>query len=104
LYEKHCAQCHGAQGEGVSGAYPALAGTVAVSRDNTANLIQAVLHGGFSPATQGNPRPFGMPPYQLLFSDRDVASVLTFVRQSWGNAGSSISELEVYQARERFAR
>ena len=104
LYEKHCAQCHGAQGEGVAGAYPALNGTIAINRDNTANLIQAVLHGGFSPATQGNPRPFGMPPYQLLLSDRDVASVLTFVRQSWGNAGSSISELEVYQARERFTR
>jgi cytochrome c553 len=104
LFEKNCAQCHGAQGEGVDGAYPALRGTVAINRDNTANLIQAVFHGGFSPATQGNPRPFGMPPYQLMFSDQEVASVLTFVRQSWGNRGSSVSELEVYQARERFTR
>ncbi len=104
LYENNCAQCHGAQGEGVAGAYPALNGTVAINRDNTANLIQAVLHGGYSPATQGNPRPFGMPPYQLLFNDREVASVLTYVRQSWGNGGSTVSELEVYQARERFTR
>lgn len=104
LFEKHCAQCHGAQGEGVAGAYPTLSGTVAINRDNTVNLIQAVLHGGFSPATQGNPRPFGMPPYQLLLSDQEVASVLTYVRQSWGNWGSTVSELEVYQARERFTR
>jgi cytochrome c553 len=104
LYEKNCAQCHGAQGEGVAGAYPALNGTVAINRDNTANLIQAVLHGGYSPATQSNPRPFGMPPYQLLFNDREIASVLTYIRQSWGNSGSTVSELEIYQARERFTR
>lgn len=104
LYDKHCAQCHGAQGEGVTGAYPPLRGTVAISRERTTNLIQAVLHGGFSPATQGNPRPYGMPPYELVFNDRDVASVLTYVRQSWGNTGAPVSELEVYQARGRFTR
>jgi cytochrome c553 len=104
LFEKNCAQCHGAQGEGVVGAYPALRGTPAVNRDRATNLIQAVLHGGFSPSTQGNPRPYGMPPYQILFSDREVASVLTYVRQSWGNQGSPVSELDVYQVRERSAR
>ncbi len=104
LYEKNCVQCHGSQGEGIAGAYPTLRGTSAINRERTTNLIQAVLHGGFSPATEGNPRPFGMPPYQLLFSDREVASVLTYVRQSWGNHGTPVSELDVYQARERFAR
>lgn len=104
LFEKNCAQCHGAQGEGVDGAYPALRGTPATQRESSLNLIQAVLHGGFSPSTQGNPRPYGMPPYQLVFNDREVASVLTFVRQSWGNSGAPVSELDVYQARERSAR
>ena len=104
LYDKHCAQCHGAQGEGVPGAYPSLRGTVAINRERTTNLIQAVLHGGFSPATQGNPRPYGMPPYELFFNDQEVASVLTYVRQSWGNTGAAVGELEVYQARGRFTR
>ena len=104
IYENNCAQCHGAQGEGVNGAYPALRDTPAISRERTTNLIQAVLHGGFSPATQGNPRPFGMPPYQLLLNDQEIASVLTYVRQSWGNTGTPVSELEIYQARGRVAR
>ncbi|MDB5946811.1 MAG: cytochrome c, partial [Ramlibacter sp.] len=66
LYEQHCAQCHGDQGQGVPGAYPSLAGNRAVLMSETANLVQVVLNGGFAPATQGNPRPFGMPPYVLL--------------------------------------
>ena len=104
LYDKHCAQCHGAQGEGVANAYPPLRGTAAVNRERTTTVIPPGPRGGFSPASHGNPRPYGMPPYELLFNDRDVASVLTYVRQSWGNTGSPVSELEVYQARGRFTR
>jgi mono/diheme cytochrome c family protein len=53
--------------------------------DNTHNLVQTVLYGGFGPVTSGNPRPFGMPPYVLTLSDRDVADVLSYLRQAWGN-------------------
>ncbi len=103
IYEDQCAQCHGPQGEGVPGAYPALAGNRAVLMRSTTNLVQMVLHGGFAPATQGNPRPFGMPPYQLVLDDKAVAAVLTHVRSSWGNQAGVVSELEVsrYRAREK---
>jgi mono/diheme cytochrome c family protein len=77
LYENHCAQCHGQRGEGIAGAYPALAGNRAVTMPVTANLVQVVLNGGFAPATAGNPRPFGMPPYATFLSDADVAAVLS---------------------------
>ncbi|MEP6557880.1 MAG: c-type cytochrome, partial [Burkholderiales bacterium] len=50
-YEEHCAQCHGAQGEGVSRAYPALAGSRAVQLAQVTNLVQVMLYGGFAPAT-----------------------------------------------------
>ena len=63
LYERECAQCHGDKGEGAPGAYAALAGNRAVTMDVPANLIRVVLSGGFLPATAGNPRPYGMPPY-----------------------------------------
>ena len=104
IYEKHCAQCHGKQGEGVPNAYPALAGNRAVNLPVTANLIQIVLNGGFAPATQGNPKPFGMPPFALVLSDRDIAEVLTYVRASWNNPGSTVSELEVNRFREKLAQ
>jgi mono/diheme cytochrome c family protein len=99
LYGDRCAQCHGDEGEGVPGAYPALAGNRAVTLPVTANLVQVVLGGGFAPATAGNPRPFGMPPYATVLSDADVAAVISHIRRSWGNRASAVSEFTVGQRR-----
>ena len=99
LYEQHCAQCHGDDGRGAGGVYPPLAGNRGVTMASTANLIQVVLHGGFAPATAGNPRPYGMPPFVLTLSDRDIAAVLTHVRGAWGNAAPAVSELDVTRLR-----
>jgi mono/diheme cytochrome c family protein len=99
LYERHCSECHGDQGQGIAGAYPALAGNRAVSLPVTANLVQVVLYGGFPPSTAGNPRPFGMPPFANVLSDADVAAVLTHMRGAWGNRSSAVSELAVSQQR-----
>lgn len=95
LYERHCADCHGRQGEGVRGIYPALAGNRALLMDPPANAVLAVLLGGFAPATAGNPRPFGMPPFATQLSDAQVAAVLSTVRASFGNAGSAVSAQDV---------
>jgi mono/diheme cytochrome c family protein len=99
LYEAHCIQCHGAQGEGVRGAYPPLAQNRAVTLNNPANLVQIVLHGGYAPSTAGNPRPYGMPPYVLQMNDRETASVLNYIRNAWGNQAPEVTELDVNQAR-----
>ena len=99
LYEQHCVQCHGAKGEGVPGAYPPLAGNRAVTLPVTANLVQVVLGGGFPPATLGNPRPFGMPPFATVLSDADVAAVISHIRGAWGNGAPAVSEFAVSQQR-----
>ena len=104
LYEQHCAQCHGDNGKGVPNAYPALAGNRAVLMSQTSNLVQVVLNGGYAPATQGNPRPFGMPPFVLVLNDNDIAAVLTHVRGSWGNQASVVSPLDVNRIRANQAR
>jgi mono/diheme cytochrome c family protein len=98
-YEQHCAQCHGERGEGAGLAYPPLAGNRAVTMASTANLVQVVLHGGFTPATAGNPRPYGMPPFVLSLNDREIAAVLTYVRGAWGNQAASVSEFDVSRLR-----
>jgi len=95
LYEKHCVQCHGDQGEGVPGAYPALAGSRAVTMTSAANLVHVVLEGGFPPATAGNPRPYGMPPFATVLSNEDVAALLTHLRGSWGNRAAPVSAVDV---------
>ena len=99
IYEKHCAQCHGDRGEGAPGAYPALAGNRAVTMEVPANVIRVVLSGGYLPATAGNPRPYGMPPYAHLLDDAAVAAVVTHIRSAWGNAAAPVSQLQVMQYR-----
>ena len=101
VYEQHCAQCHGDNGEGKPGAFPALAGNRAVVLQDPTNLVRVVLQGGYLPATAGNPRPHGMPPFMQVLGDDDVAAVSTFVRNAWGNQAPAVGTIGVYRARER---
>jgi mono/diheme cytochrome c family protein len=95
LYGDRCVQCHGDKGEGVPGAYPALAGNRAVAMDSPANVVRIVADGGFSPATATNPRPFGMPPFSTSLSSEEIAAVVSYVRDSWGNGASPVSSVDV---------
>lgn len=97
LYADHCAQCHGKSGEGEPGKFPALAGNRALSLGDPSNVIQTILHGGFLPATAGNPRPFGMPPFFQTLDEAQVAAVASYVRGAWGNTGFAVEPLDVYQ-------
>ena len=99
LYRDHCAGCHGDAGQGVPGAYAPLAGNPAVLLENPANLIQVVLGGGFAPATAGNPQPFGMPPFAVQLSDAQMAAVLSFIRNAWGNRAPPVRALDVLNHR-----
>ena len=60
-----------------------------------------VLHGGYLPATAGNPQPYGMPPFRQSLSDDDVADVLSFIREAWGNGAPPVDIVSVHRARER---
>jgi cytochrome c553 len=99
LYDKHCKSCHGANGLGVPPMYPPLAENQAINMEYAVNPIRIVLFGGFPPSTHGNPRPFGMPPFAYTLSDQEVADVVTYMRQSWGNRASAVSGVEVAKYR-----
>lgn len=99
VYEQHCADCHGSQGQGAPGAYLPLAGNRSVLSGSAVNTMQAILSGGFSPATAGNPQPYGMPPFRTILSDTEVAAVASFIRQSWGNRAGPVSPLDVQRVR-----
>ena len=100
LYRDQCAGCHGEQGEGVPGAYPALAGNRALLLDPPVNLVQVIVHGGFAPATDGNPRPYGMPPFGLVLSNQEIAALLSHLRHAWGHRAPAVSALAVQRWRE----
>ncbi|MGS5089253.1 c-type cytochrome [Hydrogenophaga sp. A37] len=105
VYKQHCLDCHGEQGqgaarEGLAGtgstmAYPPLAGNRAVRLASPVNAVQAILGGGFAPATAGHPQPYGMPPFRTLLNDTQIAAVTSFIRQRWGNQAGAVTPLDV---------
>lgn len=102
MYDRHCATCHGEQGEGTAGIYPSLRGNRAVLLSEPTNLVQTVLFGGYGPATAGHPRPFGMPPFVLELEDREIAAVLTHLRmamQPEGQRAGEVTPLQVNRIR-----
>jgi mono/diheme cytochrome c family protein len=104
LYGQHCADCHGKDGRGAPSengapAYPPLAGNRTLRQAEPVNAIRIVLNGGFAPATGGNPRPYGMPPYSPVLDDAEVAAVVSYVRASWGNGARMVTAPEVNATR-----
>lgn len=91
LYSKHCANCHSKDGNGDKGIYPALRSNTSVLEPTGLNATRAVLLGGFSPVTPGNPEPYSMPPFAQQFSDKEIAAVVNYIRQSWGNNASPVT-------------
>src|SRR5450830_615311 len=83
LFLKNCAACHQPTGKGIPGAFPALAGSKFVQGQS--NDVAAVLLKGRG----------GMPDFSDSLSDRDIATVLTFVRSNWGNKADGLSETDV---------
>lgn len=99
LYADHCARCHGDRGEGALPAYPPLAGNRAVTMDPPANLVRVALGGGFPPATAGNPRPYGMPPFATVLGDEDLAALLSYLRSAWGHRASALTATDINRYR-----
>ena len=99
VYLDHCDKCHGKKGEGVPRIYPPLANNESISMRNPVNAIRIVLNGGFPPSTEGNPRPYGMPPFYQDLNDEQIAAVVTYIRQSWGNNAAPTWSVEVAKSR-----
>ena len=51
------------------------------------------------PIESRNPRPYGMPPFYPVLSDDEVAAVVTYIRQSWGNNAPPTWSVEVQRSR-----
>jgi len=99
VYAQHCADCHGRLGEGVAGIYPPLDGNSSVTEPTGINATRMVLLGGFAPVTAANQRPYSMPPFAQQLSDEEVAAVVTYLRRSWSNHGSSVRAEQVRASR-----
>jgi mono/diheme cytochrome c family protein len=100
LYSGFCAECHEKSGLGKAPKIPRLAGSPMVLSENATSLIRLVLEGGKGPETKLGPKPKKMPGYAAEFTDREIADVLTFIRNNWGNRAPAITARDVSLLRE----
>ena len=101
--EGHCTTCHQANGGGLPDAgFPPIAGTKwAVG--NPDRLIKLSLNGLMGPIEVNGKEYAGQVPmtaFGMLLNDKDIASVLTYVRNSFGNKASAIQPGQVAKVRE----
>ena len=103
LYSANCLQCHQADGGGVAGNFPPLAGSpwVLGTADRSISILLFGLMGEIE--VLGNTYNGNMPAFGSLQSDRNIAAILTYVRQEWGNTGTPVTPEEVAAAREKWS-
>ena len=93
-YKAACVACHQPDGKGLAGAFPPLAGSDYLLKDK-ARAIATVVHGRTGAITvNGKQFDSVMPPMSQL-SDEEIANVLTYVSNSWGNKGWLVSTTDV---------
>jgi mono/diheme cytochrome c family protein len=90
-YLDNCSTCHQADGKGVEGAFPALAGDPFVTGDPDA-VVGVVLKG------RG-----GMPSFKDDLKDPDIAAILTYVRGAWGAKAAAVTPAQVAAQRAKLA-
>jgi mono/diheme cytochrome c family protein len=95
IYQHQCADCHGKDGEGKSGQYPALRDAVAATAPDPINAVRMVLYGGFPAATTRNPLPHSMPPFVQQLSPGEIAAVTNHVRETFGGQRSQLTAADV---------
>lgn len=98
-YEVNCSACHGLKGEGIEGMVPAFAGNGAMQNDPT-NMIHAMLMGARAPHTEERQTAAGMPSFAWKMDDQQIADVLNYVRNGWGNKGNEVTSEDVAKLRK----
>ena len=90
VYAANCVACHQANGKGVPGAFPALDGSPVVTGPKGPN-VNILLNGKNA-----------MPAWKSVLSDTDIASVITYTRNTWSNKASEniVQPAEVMAARK----
>ncbi|GAA4337939.1 cytochrome c [Pigmentiphaga soli] len=103
LYADSCAACHRSDGKGNPNGLPAIAGNPTVLTPDPSSLIRLVLTGSMLPSTAHAPSNLGMPAFDWRLSNDEVAQLLTFIRNGWGNKAPAVSSADVAKVRQALA-
>jgi len=101
IFVDTCSACHTREGAGIEHIFPKLAGNVITTQNDPASLIRIVIAGGRAAATEARPTAPAMPSLGYRLNDDQIAAVVTYVRNSWGNAASPVSAEAVKTLRNK---
>jgi mono/diheme cytochrome c family protein len=100
LYMDNCADCHLASGQGEKNKYPQLAQNPLVVSADPSSMINIVLRGAHSPVTATSGKGARMPAFADRLEDQEVADVVNFIRNGWGNQAEKVSAAQVKAMRK----
>jgi len=92
LYTANCAACHQANGEGLKGAFPPLKGSKIVTGENLELYVDIIMNGYDAKADFGVMAAVGT---NMEFTEFDVAAIINYERNSWGNKGKEVTPEEI---------
>jgi mono/diheme cytochrome c family protein len=91
IYAGQCQSCHKETGAAAPPFLPALAANPTVLDTDPTSLINIVLNGSAPLVVKGNPAPYRMPEYRAQLTNRQIADVVTFIREAWGNSAPPVT-------------
>ena len=94
-----CFTCHLPEGQGQPRAVPPLAGSDWL-KDNPNRTIAIVLRGLAGPIKVNGQNYYSAMPPQIHLSDEELAAIITYVNNAWGNKGASVTPAQVAKARK----
>jgi mono/diheme cytochrome c family protein len=104
IYDASCSACHKSSGEGVPFMFSPLKGSANVQSSDPTTVIRMVLGGARTQVTDEEPTPSTMPSYAWKLSDDQIAAVVTYVRNAWGNSAPAVSAGDVKELREEIQK
>ena len=102
VYSRTCIACHQPTGMGIPPVFPPLAGSEWVAMDASV-AVRNIVQGMVGPVTVKGATYNGMMPPVAGVSDKDIADVVNYVNNSWGNAGPNVTEAEVAAIKKKYA-
>ncbi|QGZ67048.1 cytochrome c [Paraburkholderia acidisoli] len=99
IYLSYCARCHRADGTGQPDKAPALAGNPLVISSDPTSVIRIVVEGSESPKMNDNAQTQKMPAFAGQLTTTEMAEVVSFIRNTWGNHATPLSDRDVRQLR-----
>jgi mono/diheme cytochrome c family protein len=100
VYVDNCSACHARDGMGVANLFPALAGAPSVRQGDPATTIRVIIAGAQVVSTGAAPTAPAMPSFGWHLSDAQIADVVTYLRNAWGNAAPAVSASQVADVRK----